>query len=65
MIIGELSLDSVVRHVCDVLPMVAVARADGFKRMFVHEVDAPEDYNGVSMGKISRIRSCLISSPKY
>ena len=65
MVIGELSLDGVVRHARGVLPMAATARANGFKRMFVPEVDAPEDYNGVSMGKISRIRSCRINSPEY
>jgi magnesium chelatase family protein len=42
MIIGELSLDGVVRHARGVLPMAATARANGFKRMFVPEVDAPE-----------------------
>ncbi len=42
MIIGELSLDGAVRHARGVLPMAATARANGFKRMFVPEVDAPE-----------------------
>ena len=42
MVIGELSLDGVVRHARGVLPMAATARANGFKRMFVPEVDAPE-----------------------
>lgn len=42
MVIGELSLDGVVRHARGVLPMAAAARANGFKRMFVPEVDAPE-----------------------
>lgn len=41
-VIGELSLDGVVRHARGVLPMAATARANGFKRMFVPEVDAPE-----------------------
>jgi len=41
-IIGELSLDGAVRHARGVLPMAATARANGFKRMFVPEVDAPE-----------------------
>jgi len=42
MVIGELSLDGVVRHARGVLPMAATARANGFKRMFVPEVDAHE-----------------------
>lgn len=42
MVIGELSLDGIVRHTRGVLPMAAAARANGFKRMFVPEVDAPE-----------------------
>ena len=41
-VIGELSLDGMVRHTRGVLPMAATARANGFKRMFVPEVDAPE-----------------------
>jgi magnesium chelatase family protein len=42
LIIGELSLDGSVRHVRGVLPMAAVARAQGFKRLYVPEADAPE-----------------------
>jgi len=42
MFVGELSLDGIVRHTRGVLPMAAAARANGFKRMFVPEVDAPE-----------------------
>ncbi|MBC8333490.1 MAG: YifB family Mg chelatase-like AAA ATPase [Anaerolineae bacterium] len=42
MMIGELSLDGGVRHVRGVLSMAALARAEGFKRIFVPEVDAPE-----------------------
>src|SRR5574342_310815 len=41
-VIGELSLDGVVRHTRGILPMAATARAQGYKRMFVPEVDAPE-----------------------
>ncbi len=41
-VVGELSLDGVVRHTRGILPMAATARANGFKRMFVPEVDAPE-----------------------
>ena len=42
MIIGELSLDGVVRHVRGVLPMAAAARQQGFQRIFVPASDAPE-----------------------
>ncbi|MGE5463632.1 MAG: YifB family Mg chelatase-like AAA ATPase [Syntrophothermus sp.] len=42
MVVGELSLDGMVRHTRGVLPMAATARANGFKRMFVPEVDAGE-----------------------
>jgi len=42
LVIGELSLDGSVRHVRGVLPMAAVARAEGYKRVFVPASDAPE-----------------------
>jgi magnesium chelatase family protein len=42
LVIGELSLDGSVRHTRGILPMAATARANGYKRMFVPEVDAPE-----------------------
>jgi magnesium chelatase family protein len=42
MVVGELSLDGSVRHVRGVLPMAAVARQKGFKRIFVPETDAAE-----------------------
>jgi magnesium chelatase family protein len=42
LIIGELSLDGIVRHARGVLPMAATARQHGFKRIFVSEQDAPE-----------------------
>ena len=41
-VVGELSLDGLVRHTRGILPMAATARANGFRRMFVPEVDAPE-----------------------
>ena len=41
-VIGELSLDGVVRHTRGVLPMAATARSHGFKRIVVPEVDAGE-----------------------
>jgi len=42
LVIGELSLDGSVRHARGVLPMVAMARAQGFQRVFVPESDAAE-----------------------
>jgi magnesium chelatase family protein len=41
-IVGELSLDSSVRHVRGVLPMAALARQEGFERIFVPQSDAAE-----------------------
>ncbi|MDD2922708.1 MAG: YifB family Mg chelatase-like AAA ATPase [Anaerolineales bacterium] len=41
-VIGELSLDGVLRHTRGILPMAATARANGYTRMFVPEADAPE-----------------------
>ncbi len=40
--IGELSLDGSVRHADGILPMVSVAKAEGFQRVFVPLSDAPE-----------------------
>jgi len=42
LIIGELSLDGILRHTRGILPMAAAARANGFKRMVLPEVDASE-----------------------
>ncbi|MEI6289239.1 MAG: YifB family Mg chelatase-like AAA ATPase [Chloroflexota bacterium] len=42
LVIGELSLDGTVRHARGVLPMAATARAQGYKRMIVPEIDAAE-----------------------
>ncbi len=42
LVMGELSLDGSVRHMRGVLPMAAMARSQGFKRVFVPLVDAPE-----------------------
>ncbi|MGI6207259.1 MAG: YifB family Mg chelatase-like AAA ATPase [Anaerolineae bacterium] len=42
MFIGELSLDGSLRHVNGVLPMATLARARGYKRLFVPAVDAAE-----------------------
>lgn len=40
--VGELSLDGSVRHVRGILAAAALARAEGYKRIFVPAVDAPE-----------------------
>jgi magnesium chelatase family protein len=42
LVVGELSLDGSVRHSRGVLPMAAVARQQGFKRIIVPQVDAAE-----------------------
>jgi magnesium chelatase family protein len=42
MVIGELSLDGSVRHVRGVLPMVNVARSQGYQRVIVPQADAAE-----------------------
>ncbi len=42
LVIGELSLDGSVRHVRGVLPMAAVARSQGMRRVFVPQADAAE-----------------------
>src|SRR5512141_2474106 len=42
LVIGELSLDGSVRHARGVLPMAAVARQEGFQRVFVPHADAAE-----------------------
>ncbi len=40
--IGELSLDGSVRHIPGVLPIAALARQEGLRRLFVPAADAPE-----------------------
>jgi magnesium chelatase family protein len=42
LVLGELSLDGVVRHVRGVLPMAALAREEGIKKLFVPKIDAAE-----------------------
>ncbi len=42
LVIGELSLDGSVRHVRGVLPMAALARQEGFQRIFTPSIDAAE-----------------------
>ncbi len=40
--IGELSLDGTARHTKGILPMTALARAEGYERVFVPAIDAEE-----------------------
>ena len=40
--IGELSLDGTVRHTNGILPLASVAKEQGFARVYVPSVDAPE-----------------------
>lgn len=42
LVLGALSLDGGVRHVCGMLPMAALAREEGFERLYVPEEDARE-----------------------
>lgn len=42
LVIGELSLDGTLRHVRGVLPMAATAKKEGYKRVFVPQMDAAE-----------------------
>ncbi len=42
LVLGELALDGAVRHVRGVLPMSAMARDKGYRRVFVPAADAPE-----------------------
>jgi magnesium chelatase family protein len=42
LVLGELSLDGAVRHVRGVLPMAALAREQGIRRLYVPAVDANE-----------------------
>lgn len=42
LVVGELSLDGKVRHTRGVLPMAALARQEGFERIYVPETDAAE-----------------------
>ncbi len=41
-VVGELSLDGSVRHVCGILPMTALARQENYKRVYVPACDANE-----------------------
>lgn len=42
LVVGELSLDGIVRHTRGILPMAAAARQNGYSQMIVPATDAPE-----------------------
>lgn len=42
LVVGELSLDGSVRHVRGVLPIAAIAKEEGYQRIFVPQADAAE-----------------------
>jgi magnesium chelatase family protein len=65
LVMGELSLDGSVRHIRGVLPMAAVARREGFKRVFVPADDALEaaifpDLEVIPVGSLADIYWHLI-----
>lgn len=67
LVMGELSLDGSVRHIRGVLPMAAVARREGFKRVFVPAEDAPEaalfpDLEVIPVASLSDLYAHLVSS---
>ena len=64
LVIGELSLDGSVRHVRGVLPMAAVARQEGYKRVFVPRSDASEaalipDLEVIPVSTLAELRDYL------
>ncbi len=67
LVIGELSLDGSVRHVRGVLPMAAMAREEGYRRVFVPEVDAAEaalipDLEVIPVPSLAALHAHLIGS---
>jgi magnesium chelatase family protein len=69
LVIGELSLDGSVRHVRGVLPMAAVARQEGFKRILVPLADAAEaalvpDLQVIPVTSLAELCSFLNGSAK-
>ena len=59
--LGELSLDGTLRHTNGILPMVAVAREEGIRRVFVPAPDANEAalVDGVETIRSPRWDSCF------
>ncbi len=69
MVLGELSLDGSVRHVRGVLPMAALAREQGFKRLYVPVMDAPEaafipDIEVIPVTDLAQLYAHLIDGEK-
>ena len=67
MVIGELSLDGSVRHARGVLPMAATARAQGYRRIIVPEMDAAEaalipDLEVIPVSNLARLYDHLSGS---
>ena len=64
LVVGELSLDGSVRHVRGVLPMAAIAREQGFKRIYVPQVDAGEaalipELEVIPVATLADLAACL------
>jgi magnesium chelatase family protein len=61
LVMGELSLDGGVRHVRGVLPMTALARAEGYQTVLVPADDAREAalVPGVSVIPVSSLRQLV------
>ncbi len=60
LVMGELSLDGSVRHVRGVLPMTALARTEGYRRVFVPADDAREaalipDVEVIPVGNLAQL----------
>ncbi len=67
LVMGELSLDGSVRHIRGVLPMAAVARREGYRRVFVPVEDAPEaaifpELEVIPVSSLSELYSHLVGS---
>jgi Predicted ATPase with chaperone activity len=62
--VGELSLDGSVRHVRGVLPMAAIAREQGFQRIYVPQTDAGEaalisELEVIPVATLADLAACL------
>ena len=67
LVMGELSLDGSVRHVRGILPMAALAREEGFKKVLVPEEDAAEaalipDLDVIPVSSLSQLYNALSGS---
>jgi magnesium chelatase family protein len=64
LVVGELSLDGSVRHVRGVLPMAAIAREQGFSRIYVPQTDAGEaalipELEVIPVNSLADLAACL------